>query len=324
MFLLVVWTLRLDKRVAKIYTSFMKCTLCPRNCNIDRNATSGFCGVGDVTVSRIACHDWEEPCISGTKGSGTIFFAGCNLRCRFCQNYDITVSPHGVQITVEQLADAMLYLQDKGMANINLVTASHFVPQLAEALKKAKPMLHIPVVYNTSSYEKVEALKLLDGLVDVYLPDLKFCSSQLSAQLAYAPDYFQVATDAIKEMRRQQPQDQFDREGYITKGVIVRHLVLPTQVEDSKRILDWICTLGKDTYVSLMSQYFPARQDGKVLYLNRRLFKHEYSNVTAYFENVGLHNGFTQQLESATRDYLPEFSDSDVSFVLQNMNKVFS
>lgn len=277
-----------------------------------------------MTVSRIAPHDWEEPCISGTKGSGTIFFAGCNLRCRFCQNYDITVKPHGVKITVEQLADAMLYLQDKGMANINLVTASHFVPQLAEALKKAKPLLHIPVVYNTSSYERVEALQMLEGLVDVYLPDLKFCSSQLSAQLANAPDYFQVATDAIREMRRQQPQDLFDKDGYMTKGVIVRHLVLPTHVEDSKRILDWICTLGKDTYVSLMSQYFPARQDGELTYLNRRLFKHEYDNVTDYFVNVGLHNGFTQQLESATRDYLPDFLDGQVVDILQGMNKVFA
>lgn len=277
-----------------------------------------------MTVSRIAPHDWEEPCISGTKGSGTIFFAGCNLRCRFCQNYDITVKPHGVKITVEQLADAMLYLQDKGMANINLVTASHFVPQLAEALKKAKPLLHIPVVYNTSSYERVEALQILEGLVDVYLPDLKFCSSQLSAQLANAPDYFQVATDAIREMRRQQPQDLFDKDGYMTKGVIVRHLVLPTHVEDSKRILDWICTLGKDTYVSLMSQYFPARQDGELTYLNRRLFKHEYDNVTDYFVNVGLHNGFTQQLESATRDYLPDFLDGQVVDILQGMNKVFA
>ncbi len=277
-----------------------------------------------MLVSRIASHDWEEPCISGAKGSGTIFFAGCNLRCRFCQNYDITVQPHGVIFTSEQLADAMLYLQAQGNANINLVTPSHYLPQIVHALKLVKPLLHIPVVYNTSSYEKAQALQQLQGLVDVYLPDLKFNDSQVSQQLANAPNYFEVATMAIAEMRRQQPKDIFDQDGYITNGVIIRHLVLPTLVEDSKRVLDWIKNFDTDCYVSVMSQYFPARQDNTFAFLNRRLYKHEYQNVTQYFQNIGLHNGFFQQLDSATRDYLPQFSDSLAREILQTMPKIFS
>ncbi len=277
-----------------------------------------------MLVSRIASHAWEEPCISGAKGSGTIFFAGCNLRCRFCQNYDITVQPHGVRFTSEQLADAMLYLQAQGNANINLVTPSHYLPQIVDALKLVKPLLHIPVVYNTSSYEKAQALQQLQGLVDVYLPDLKFNDRQVSQQLANAPNYFEVATMAIAEMRRQQPKDIFDQDGYITNGVIIRHLVLPTLVEDSKRVLDWIKNFDTHCYVSVMSQYFPARQDNTFAFLNRRLYKHEYQNVTQYFQNIGLHNGFFQQLDSATKDYLPQFSDSLATEILQTMPKIFS
>ena len=235
----------------------MNCNLCPRNCNVDRQLKSGFCGASDVLISRVAPHMWEEPCISGQKGSGTIFFAGCNLRCRFCQNYDITVEPHGVRVTVEQLADLFLYVQSSGVANINLVTASHFADKVALALKLAKPHLTIPVVYNTSSYEKVETIRLFEGLVDVYLPDLKFCDQTLANNFASAPNYFDVATKAIAEMRRQQPVDRFDN-GYMTNGVIVRHLVLPGCVEDSKRILDWLANFDSTIHVSIMSQYFPA------------------------------------------------------------------
>ena len=301
----------------------MNCNLCPRNCNVDRQLKSGFCGASDVLVSRVAPHMWEEPCISGQKGSGTIFFAGCNLRCRFCQNYDITVEPHGVSVTVEQLADLFLYVQSLGVANINLVTASHFADKVALALKLAKPHLTIPVVYNTSSYEKVETIHLFEGLVDVYLPDLKFCDQMLANNFASAPNYFDVATKAIAEMRRQQPVDRFDN-GYMTNGVIVRHLVLPGCVEDSKRILDWLANFDRTIHVSIMSQYFPARTDALYPQLNRKLFKHEYQSVCDYFANVGLTNGFTQDVSSATVDYLPDFTDDDVIAILSNMHKKFS
>ena len=301
----------------------MNCNLCPRNCNVDRQLKSGFCGASDVLVSRVAPHMWEEPCVSGQKGSGTIFFAGCNLRCRFCQNYDITVEPHGVSVTIEQLADLFLYVQSLGVANINLVTASHFADNVALALKLAKPHLTIPVVYNTSSYEKVDTIRLFEGLVDVYLPDLKFCDQMLANNFASAPNYFDVATKAIAEMRRQQPVDRFDN-GYMTNGMIVRHLVLPGCVEDSKRILDWLANFDRTIHVSIMSQYFPARTDALYPQLNRKLFKHEYQSVCDYFANVGLTNGFTQDVSSATVDYLPDFTDDDVIAILSNMHKKFS
>ena len=275
-----------------------------------------MCRTDELIVSRVARHDWEEPCISGQKGSGTVFFAGCNLHCRFCQNYDISVAPHGVALSPQQLADVFLYVQDMGVANINLVTPTHFADKIVEALSLAKPHLKIPVVYNTGSYEKVEALKQLDGLVDVYMPDLKFCSSEVSRALAGAADYFEVATRAIEEMRRQQPKDVFDADGYMVQGVLVRHLVLPGYHEDSKRILDWIAQFDRDAYVSLMSQYFPARHDGSFPQLNRRLHRHEYESVKDYFFNVGLHNGYCQDVTSATVDYLPNFVDSEVEKIV--------
>lgn len=302
----------------------MKCTLCPRNCNVDRNVNVGVCGTRGIVLSRTAKHFWEEPCISGTVGSGTVFFAGCNLRCRFCQNYDITVQAHGVTVTPERLADVFLYVQDMNVANINLVTPSHVADGVVRALMKAKPKLKIPVVYNTSSYEKVTTLKALEGLVDVYLPDLKFCSGEVSRQMCGAPDYFEVATAAIAEMHRQMPQTVFNADGYAEKGLIVRHLVLPSFVEDSKRILDWLAQLDKNVYVSLMSQYFPARRDDKYPQLNRRLYKHEYDSVLQYFFNVGLKNGFMQDVESACKDYVPLFDDAKVQKIVENAPKVFS
>ena len=302
----------------------MKCTLCPRNCNVDRTVRQGVCRTDDVLLSRVARHDWEEPCISGDKGSGTVFFAGCNLHCRFCQNYDISIQPRGVKVSVQELADIFVYIQDMGWKNINLVTPTHFSDRIAQALQLAKPYLNIPVVYNTSSYEKVSALNVLDGLVDVYLPDLKFGSAEVSDQLAGVRDYFEVATKAIAEMRRQQPNDEFDSEGYMTKGVIVRHLVLPSFVEDSKRVLDWLSQFDKDIYVSLMSQYFPARKDDEYPQLNRRLYKREYESVKEYFFNVGLKNGYCQDVTSATVDYLPDFDDSAVENVLQKVPHIFT
>lgn len=302
----------------------MKCTLCPRNCNIDRSTQTGVCLTDELLLSRVARHDWEEPCISGAKGSGTVFFAGCNLHCRFCQNFNISTHPHGVKVSPQQLADIFVYLQDMGVANINLVTPTHFSDKIANALQLAKPHLTIPVVYNTGSYEKVDALKPLEGLVDVYMPDLKFCSSDVSLSLAGAKDYFEVATRAIAEMRRQQPVDLFDDDGYMVKGVLIRHLVLPSFVEDSKRVLDWVANFDKDIYVSLMAQYFPARQDNMYPQLNRKLYRHEYDSAKLYFFNVGLHNGYCQDASSATVDYLPDFDDKAVDEVLKNAPHLFA
>lgn len=253
-----------------------------------------------------------------------MFFAGCNLHCRFCQNYGISVKPHGIVITAEQLADVFLYLQDTGVANINLVTPTHFSDEIARALTLAKSSLTIPIVYNTGSYEKVDAVKRLDGLVDVYLPDLKFCSPAVSGRLANAPDYFIRATEAIAEMRRQKPCDVFDEQGYMTGGVIVRHLVLPSYVEDSKLVLDWLANFDKNIYVSLMSQYFVARHDDCYPELNRKLFKHEYENVKNYFFNLGLKNGYFQDIASATEDYLPEFDDNELRRLIDGVPQVFS
>jgi len=274
-------------------------------------------------IARVSKHMWEEPCISGKKGSGAIFFSGCNLHCRFCQNYDISVKPHGKEISVSRLADIMLYLQDTGAANINLVTPSHFADKVCDALTLVKNRLLIPVVYNTGSYEKTETIRRLQGLVDVYLPDLKFYGKSVSKRYAQAEDYFDVASRAVTEMRRQQPVDIFDGEGYMLKGVIVRHLVLPANIEDTKRILDWIASFDRSLYVSVMSQYFAARTDSECSELNRKLYRHEYESAVEYFGNLGLTNGYCQDFESATRDFLPDFDENDLSELLTKIPYIF-
>ncbi len=224
-----------------------------------------------------------------------------------------------MEVSIDKLADVFLYVADCGVANINLVTGAQFSDKIALALEKVKSKLRVPVVYNTSSYEKVSALKNLDGLVDVYLPDLKFCSTEVSKDLANAPDYFEVATSAIDEMKRQQPIDKFDADGYITNGVVIRHLVLPSYVEDTKKVLDWIFQNYPDAIVSLMSQYFVARHDDKFPQLNRKLYPREYNSARDYFFNVGLKNGYCQDVSSATADYLPTFDTNDVKKILDKI-----
>lgn len=301
----------------------MKCNLCPRACNVDRNTDHGFCHSGqNATVARVAPHYWEEPPLSANCGSGTIFFGGCNLRCRFCQNYTISASGNGVEVTDQQLAKLLLYVNDMGVNNINLVTPQHFLPNIRSALSAVKSRLHIPVVYNTNAYERVEQLATLQGLVDIYLPDLKFCSSQLSYNMCGASDYFEVATAAISEMKRQQPNDVFDN-GIMKRGVIVRHLVLPQCVEDTKLVLDWIAKYYPQCYVSLMAQYFVTHTDDKYPFLNRKLTKREYEAVTEYFFNVGLINGFSQDADSATEDYVPDFDTNAVRDIVQQADKIY-
>lgn len=270
-------------------------------------------------IARVSKHFWEEPIISGTCGSGTIFFSGCTMRCAYCQNYKISQEGKGIEISDNQLVSLMLHLQESGVHNINLVTPSLYTKRLAEAIYDAKMNgLTIPVVYNTSSFERWETLRVLDGLVDIYLPDLKYFDNAVAKKYSGIPNYFEVASSAIAEMRRQQPNDIFDGDFIMKKGVLARHLVLPSQTEDSKKVLDFLKSLDENIYVSLMSQYFPPRQ---LEYdeLNRRLTQKEYDEVFHHFQKIGLHNGFIQDVESAIEDYVPSFDLNELKQLLEGL-----
>ena len=295
------------------------CNLCPRNCFVDRTAKkTGYCGQTDkIYVARAALHMWEEPCISGKEGSGTVFFCGCSLRCIFCQNHKIALGKEtsgekiGKEISINRLKEIFLELQKEGANNINLITGTHYIPQIAEALKKAKAEgLTIPVVYNTGGYEKVESLRILDGLVDIYLPDLKYVSEKLSKEYSNAEDYFEAASRAIKEMVRQVGEPEFDERGYLRKGVIVRHLVLPGSTKDSKAVLDYLWnTYGNKIYVSIMNQYTPVEEQIKNHpLLSRKVTKREYSKVVDYALSLGWENGFIQEGETAKESFIPGFN----------------
>ena len=294
------------------------CTACPRNCAVDRANCVGFCGRSEtIEISRAAPHYWEEPCLSGTRGSGTVFFTGCNLGCVFCQNYLISRrSSGGKEVTAEELCNIFLDLEEKGVHNINLVTPSHYTRQLLPLLEKAKTRLSIPIVWNSNGYENAEELRLLDGLVDIYLPDLKFKSPQLSKTLCGAEDYFEKALTAISEMKRQQPEDVFDGSGLMKKGVIIRHLILPNHTMDSISILKEIkAKFSSGTRVSLMCQYIPEGKAEEFPDINRRLKRKEYARVVEFAEKEGFTNGFTQEFASADESFIPEFSlkkESDV------------
>ena len=289
-----------------------KCTLCPRNCGINRNKNEvGFCKAGkDPKVALCNLHYFEEPCISGEEGSGTVFFTGCNLKCVFCQNYKISQNYQGNEIKVEDLANEFIKLQDKGANNINLVTAFMYVPQIIEAIKISRENgLKIPIVYNSSGYESVETIKKLEGYVDVYLPDLKYFDDNLAESFSFAKNYFSVATEAIKEMYRQVGSPVFDDKGMITKGIIIRHLVLPGQIENSKNVLKWIKdNFGSNVYVSVMAQYFPTHlaKEKTELGLNRKLTEEEYKEIEDYTFELDL-NGFIQDLEDNEEQYVPKF-----------------
>ncbi len=289
------------------------CTLCPRECHVNRNAGEiGYCGqTANLTAARAALHFWEEPCLSGTKGSGAVFFSGCNLRCVYCQNHEIAHGLSGRKITVSRLSDIFLELQEKGAHNINLVTPTHFVPQIITALKAAKKQgLSIPIVYNTSAYEKTDTLKKLEGLVDIYLPDLKYQDSLLSERYSHAPDYFETAARAIAEMVRQVGAPVFtaDADSLMKKGVIVRHLLLPGCQRDARRILLYLHeTYGNDIYVSIMNQYTPLPQTETVPELNRRISAREYEKIIDFAISIGIENGFIQEGETASESFIPAF-----------------
>lgn len=290
------------------------CTLCPRNCTVDRgNGEKGICGQSaELKVARAALHFWEEPCISGTAGSGTVFFSGCSLHCVFCQNEPIANGTVGKMITVERLAEIFLELEQQGAHNINLVTPGHFIPQIKEALLLAKEKgLALPIVYNTSSYESVESLKYLDGLVDIYLPDFKYMSSELSAKYSHAPDYSVRAKAAIAEMVRQTGMPVFDEkgeEGLIKRGTIVRHLTLPGCMEDSKEILNYLhTTYGDQIYISIMNQFTPLENVVAFPELNRKITEEEYDELIDYAIELGIEQGFIQEGETAEESFIPDF-----------------
>ena len=294
------------------------CNLCPRNCSVDReDGKFGYCGQTDkVRIARAALHMWEEPCISGKEGSGTVFFCGCTLRCIFCQNHEIALGKNknhesiGKEVSINRLKEIFLELQDQKANNINLVTGTHYIPQIVEALKLAKAEgLVIPVVYNTSGYEKVESLRLLEGLVDIYLPDMKYVSKELSKEYSHAEDYFEVASKAIEEMVRQVGESSFDERGYMEKGVIVRHLVLPGSTKDSKAVIEYLWnTYGNSIYVSIMNQYTPMEQIKNHPLLSRKVTKREYEKVVDYALNLGWENAFIQEGETAKESFIPGFN----------------
>lgn len=294
-------------------TSYMSdCTLCPRGCHANRAAgQTGFCSqTAQLRAARAALHFWEEPCISGDCGSGTVFFSGCSLQCIFCQNHEIALGESGKVISVERLSQIFLGLQDKGAANINLVTAGHFIPQICRALELSKADgLSIPIVYNTGSYEEAASLRLLEGLIDIWLPDLKYFSGDLSARYSSAPDYFQAATAAIAEMFRQTPAVVFDsKTGLMQRGIIVRHLMLPGQAADSKKILRYLhTTYGDAIYISIMNQYTPLAGVSEIPELNRKVAPEEYRRVLDFADRIGIENGFMQEDGTAAESFIPPF-----------------
>lgn len=267
-------------------------------------------------IARVGLHHFEEPCLSGERGSGTIFFSGCNLRCLFCQNYEISHGGKGLEVSESELIDCMLYLQDIGAHNINLVTPSNYTNLLQSTLEKSKPIFKLPIVWNSSGYETVANLKKMDGLVDVYLPDFKYSDDDLAWEYSHAKGYREVALAALEEMRRQQPNDVFDNDGMMQKGVIVRHLVLPGQIENTVDALRDIASVDKSLYVSLMGQYFPTDNVKNHPTLSRRLTANEYDEAIDSFFSAGLYNGFSQDLDSATEEYVPDFDLQEVRNII--------
>ncbi|MBR3762422.1 MAG: radical SAM protein [Lachnospiraceae bacterium] len=289
---------------------YNSCTLCPKHCGVNRTSgQTGFCGMpATIQVARASLHMWEEPCISGTNGSGTVFFTGCNLKCVFCQNQTIAIGKKGREVSVSQLADLFLMLQDKGAHNINLVTPSHYVPSIAEALRLSKKQgLRLPIVYNTSGYDSVSSLAILDGLIDIYLPDFKYVSHNLSKCYSHAADYFEVAGRALAEMFRQVGPPVFDGD-LLKKGIIARHLLLPGCTEDSKAVIRYLYeTYHDNIFISIMNQYTPLPQVASYPELNRKITVEEYDEVVDFAINLGVENGFIQEGDTADESFIPDF-----------------
>lgn len=292
------------------------CTLCPRECHVNRNkGRRGYCKeTSELTVARAALHMWEEPCISGQCGSGTVFFSGCAMGCVFCQNQLIATGEWGKQITVSRLAGIFLELQEQGAANLNLVTAGHYVPQVMEGLDLARSRgFFLPVVYNSSGYEKAETLGMLEGYVDVYLPDFKYMDPRIAQRYSNASDYSQYAKSAIREMVRQVGEAEFDSRGMMKKGVIVRHLILPGHTKDSMEVLKYLYeTYGEQIYISIMNQYTPMEKVLGFPEINRKVTDREYRRVVNYAVELGITNGFIQEGETASESFIPDFHNVGV------------
>lgn len=287
----------------------MICNQCPRRCNVERSKAVGRCGVGEnFKLARASLHFWEEPCISGKNGSGTVFFSGCNLGCVFCQNYEISHRKIGREVSDDELTEIFESLIEKGANNINLVNPTHYALQLADVLSKWKSP--VPIVYNSSGYESVETLKMLDGLVDIYLPDFKYISSEKARKYSFAEDYPKVAMLALQEMKRQVGADVFDESGIMKKGMIIRHLVLPSNTNASIKALDYLAENYADTYISVMAQYTPCGNLTGYDEINRKLTKREYNKIVDYILSLGLDKIFIQDLSSSGDRFIPEFSEN--------------
>lgn len=293
------------------------CRLCPRECKANRiEGKAGFCGVAGegVYLARAALHMWEEPCISGEDGSGTVFFSGCSLRCVYCQNHSIANAKAGKEVSRERLSEIFLELQEKGANNINLVTPTHYTPEIIWAVKKARGNgLTLPIVYNCSGYEKVNTLKLLDGIVDIYLTDFKYMDKEAAKRYSNAPDYPEVVKSALEEMVRQTGEAEFSESGMMQKGVIVRHLLLPGYMENAKAVVKYVYeTYGDSVFLSLMNQYTPLPQVEKFPEINRRVTEEEYDELVDYAIEIGVENGFIQEGETAEESFIPEFNNEGV------------
>ena len=293
------------------------CVLCPRNCTADRRKSKGYCGAGNtIKIARAALHYWEEPCISGKNGSGAVFFTGCPLRCVYCQNHYISTGESGIEINEERLTEIFFELKEQGAENINLVTADHFLPGVISAIGSARSRgFDLPFIYNCSGYEKTESLKMLEGLIDVYLPDFKYMDPDLALRYSNAPDYPETAKAAVAEMIRQQPVKTLDSRGIIKNGVIVRHLLLPGHVLDSRKVIRYLFeTYGNTVTLSLMNQYTPMPQvKEKFPELMRKVKRSEYRKLVDFALDLGVEEAYIQEGGTAAESFIPDFDNTGVS-----------
>lgn len=289
-----------------------RCELCPHNCKVNRlNGEIGRCKCKDkVKIALASVHYYEEPCISGENGSGTIFFSGCNLNCKFCQNYEISQLGKGIEITIEELSDIFIKQQKKGVNNINLVTPTMYVYQIIEAIKIArKKGLDIPIIYNSNGYENIETIKKLNGYIDVYLPDLKYYDDEIAYKYSGINNYFENAKSAILEMQKQVGGPKLNENGIIQKGLIIRHLVLPNNIENSEKILRWIkSNINEEVYISIMAQYFPSYKAKQMNDINRKLSEEEYAKIEDLVYELDIKNGYMQELGEHEEEYVPDFN----------------
>ena len=291
------------------------CNICPHKCGVNRlNGIKGRCKCDNkIKIALASVHNYEEPCISGKNGSGTVFFSNCNLNCIYCQNYEISQLGKGKEITIEHLAQIFIKQQEKNVNNINLVTPTMYVPQIIEAIKIArKKGLNIPIIYNSNGYENVETIKKLNGYIDIYLPDLKYYSNEIAKKYSKIDNYFETAISAIKEMQKQVGNPIFNEEGIIQKGVIIRHLILPHHLLNTKNILKYVKeNFDENTYISIMSQYFPTYKAKEDKLINRKLTKKEYKEIENYLYLLNLKNGYIQELGEHEEEYVPNFDLSE-------------